>query len=89
MSFKNTFLNFLRLIFESFMHVIKFEKHLVSFSFQKKSQISGFGGLGGLFKCSLATESLSFQKLKREIRGYSSHRKWRSLEKASTSLHHA
>jgi hypothetical protein len=40
---KNTFLNFLRFIFEILMFVIKIEKHWIWFSFQK-SQKSGFGG---------------------------------------------
>jgi hypothetical protein len=66
-SSKNSFLNFLRLIFESFMHVIKFEKHLVLFLFQK-SRISGFGGLGGHFNYSLATESLAFGGLNVKFR---------------------
>jgi hypothetical protein len=42
-SSKNTFLNFLRFIFESLMFVIKFEKHLIWF-FLQKNQNSGFGG---------------------------------------------
>ena len=62
-SFKNKFLNFLRLIFQSFRYVIKFEKHLIWFILQK-SQNSGFGGLGELLNCSLATEKPSFRYLK-------------------------
>jgi hypothetical protein len=42
-SLKNTFLNFLRFIFESLMFVIKIEKHWIWFLFQK-IQNSGFGG---------------------------------------------
>ena len=66
-SSKNSFLNFLRLIFESFMHVIKFEKHLVLFLFQK-SRISSFSGLDEHFKYSLETESLAFSDLNVKFR---------------------
>jgi hypothetical protein len=53
MSFKKYISKFLKLIFESFMHVIKFKKTF-GFIFISKSQISGFGGLGASSKVLLS-----------------------------------
>ena len=66
-SLKNKFLNLFWLIFQSFIYVIKFEKHWIMF-FIQKGQNSGFRGLCRHFNYSLTTEILAFGSLNIKFR---------------------